>query len=199
MRAFRRRGSREDFLKELQNALGEAMHRKDSPDESFITYASLEAIWTDARLKTLADHGQPGFGQEMVEFVKSNLLRTISILVYIGWDHWGSFGKLFLHHQDHRGELDRLDDRITRYTPQTLDFLDPAEARLFLSDRWAFIPVVLKQGEHHQLEKGWRLPFVNPPTSIGSGAYGQVSEEVIACGHFMVDSEPRQVSSLSGL
>lgn len=172
------------FLDDRLRDIDQATYKKNKPSEKFVPYAALEAIWTDLRLEEFVYLIHPGFDRNLIPFVRENLLRTLSILVYISWGlkDWELFGAIFLHHRNGRGMRDRLDDRIPHYTLGALtEFLDPIFAGRFLSERWTFYPIVLEEGKSQQFPGDWRLPFVNPEsTTIGSGGYGQVTKEIVA-------------------
>ena len=187
-----RRGSLVKFLDDRQHDIDQATCKRNRPSEKFVPYASLEAIWADSRLEEFVHLAHPGFDRNQIPFVRGNLLRTLSILVYISWGlkDWELFGAIFLHHRNDRGMLDRLDDRIPQYTLGALmEFLEPICAGRFLSERWTFYPIVLEEGKAQHFSHDWRLPFVNPEsTPIGSGGYGQVTKEVVAKRQFVVHS-----------
>lgn len=186
-----RRASRVDlFVAARFRDLDEATYKKDKASEKFVPYAALERIWTDARLEEFVDLSRPGFDRTLIPFVKENLLRTLSILVYISWPDWPSFGSIFVHHRNVHGDRDRLDDRIPRYDRDILcTFLDRMWANRFLAERWTFFPIVLEEGRMQYFPGDWRLPFVNPqPIPIGSGGYGEVTKEVIASRQFVAFS-----------
>lgn len=179
------------FLDARLHDLDEAICKKNKPSEKFVPYASLEAIWTDARLDEFVQLIRPGFDRDLIPFVKGNLLRTLSILVYISWTdkEWELFGAIFLHRDEH-GVRDRLDNRIPYYTLESLSqFLRPIHADRFNFERWTFYPIVLEEGRTQHFSKDWRLPFINPePSIIGVGGYGQVTKEVIASRQFIACS-----------
>lgn len=186
-----RRPSRIDqFVTDRFRDLDEATYKKDKASEKFVPYAALERIWTDVRLEEFIDLFRPGFDRTQIPIVKENLLRTLSILVYISWPEWQSFGSTFLHHRNAKGDRDRLDDRIPYYDRDTLStFLDLMWANRFLDERWIFFPIVLEEGQIQRFHRDWRLPFVNPqPIPIGSGGYGQVTKEIIASRQFVAYS-----------
>lgn len=196
-RPFSRRQSLVKFLDVLRKDLNEAICKNNKPSEKFITYASLEDIWTDNRLGEFVYLVRPGFDRDQIPFVKKKLLRTLSILVYIRWtEKWELFGSIFLHRND------RLDDRIPYYTLDTLnEFLSPIDASLFNSERWTFYPILLEEGKSHEFSGDWRLPFINPESSpIAIGGYGQVTKELIASRQFVACSSlclaPNQVAYL---
>lgn len=181
------------FLADRLQDLYQATYKRDRPSEKFVPYACLEDIWTDVRLGKFIDLFRPGFDRVLIPLVKESLLRTLSILVYINWPDWSLFGPIFVHHRNARGERDRLDDHLHRYTLEALNvFLDPIRADHFLAERWTFCPIVLEEGTTQHFSSDWRLPFVNPePTPIGSGGYGQVTKEVIASRQFVAFAAPR--------
>lgn len=177
------------FLDARQQELGKAVVKKDRSSEKFVPYASLEAIWSGPRLREFVDLIRPGFDHHRVRFVKENLLRTLSILVYIGWPYWESFAVVFLHHRDSHGKLDRLDDRIPHYTSEALcAFLGDFHAERFLTERCTFCPIDLEEGKAIYFNGDWRLPFVAESEQIGAGGYGQVTKEVIAKRHFIASA-----------
>ena len=191
-----------NFLEDRLHDIDQATCKKNKPSEKFVPYSALEAIWTHSRLEEFVHLIHPGFDRDLIPFVRENLLRTISILVYISWGlkEWERFGAIFLHRRNGRGMRDRLDDRIPHYTLGALtEFLDPICAGRFLSERWTFYPIVLEEGKAQQFSSDWRLPFVNSEsTTIGSGGYGQVTKEVVAKRQFVAHSAlPRSLYQVS--
>lgn len=188
-----RKAQAKSFLADRLQDLYQATYKRDKPSEKFVPYACLEDIWTDARLEKFVHLVHPGFDRVLIPLVKESLLRTLSILVYISWPDWPLFGAIFVHHRNAYGERDRLDDRVTRYTLETLTvFLNPICADRFLAERWTFCPIVLEEGKTQQFSGDWRLPFVNSePIPIGSGGYGQVTKEIIASRQFVAFAAPR--------
>jgi len=183
--------SLDDFLDGIREKLEEKMVRSHDSSKRFVTKHSQELIWKESdNLRTLSRHAKLGF--DNTDLLEENFLQTISILVSIGWREWSRFGDIFIDHRETNGDRDRTDNAIPKYTFQLLaeyGFLGrPGLARRFLEERYAFCPIVVKEGMSLTLEKGWRLPFIEEEVEIGRGSYGAVTKEVIAIRQFQSQS-----------
>ncbi|OGM51379.1 putative 2-5A-dependent ribonuclease [Aspergillus bombycis] len=184
---------RESMLKELSRAIQTATHRRDRPSEKVVTRHSLAVIWSESRLEKFIDLVRPGFDDSWIGAIREEWLQTLSILVDIGWQDWGRFGDIFLRHRDENGELDRSDRRIPTYTLAILEddsFLGSPWAEKFQASQYTFCPIDIEEGKSLMFSKEWKLPFINETSaSIGTGAYGRVTKEIIGSGHFRSRSE----------
>ncbi|QMW41285.1 hypothetical protein AFCA_006296 [Aspergillus flavus] len=184
---------RELMLRELSLALQTETHRRDRPSEKVVTRHSLALIWSESRLERFIDLVRPGFDNTWIHNIREEWLQTLSILVDIGWQDWGRFGDIFLKHRDEHGKWDRSDRMIPTYTLAILEddsFLGSPWAEKFQASQYTFCPIDIEEGKSLTFSKEWKLPFVNDiSTSIGNGAYGRVTKEIIGSGHFRSQSE----------
>ncbi|KAK2790109.1 hypothetical protein FQN53_000349 [Emmonsiellopsis sp. PD_33] len=177
------------FLKERRRDILAKMHKNGLPAEKFITLHDLDQIWNNSCLATLGElvDGKR-FDEETVDFIRRNLLRTLSILVHIRWDEWQQFGDMFLRHMDDTGTPDRVDEKFEVATLYDLEGIleDNSWASLFYDHICTFYPLIIKEGENHEPARNKRLPFINGELlPIGQGAYGKVTKEIIAAGQFI--------------
>ncbi|GAB1199412.1 hypothetical protein APSETT444_008760 [Aspergillus pseudonomiae] len=153
----------------------------------------LAVIWSEARLEKFIDLVRPGFDYGWIDEIREDWLQTLSILVDIGWQDWGRFGDIFLRHRGKNGELDRSDRMIPKYTLAILEddsFLGSPWAEKFQASQYTFCPIDIEEGKSLMFSKEWKLPFINETSaSIGIGAYGRVTKEIIGSGHFRSRSE----------
>ncbi|KAE8383104.1 hypothetical protein BDV26DRAFT_304007 [Aspergillus bertholletiae] len=184
---------RESKLREISLELQNKTRRRDRPSEKVVPRNSLAEIWSESRLKEFIDIVRPGFDYSKIRDIREEWLQTLSILVDIGWQHWERFGDIFLRHQNERGEWDRSDRMIPTYTLAILEedsFLGSPWAEKFQASQYTFCPIDIEEGKSLIVSKEWKLPFVNNTSkSIGNGAYGRVTREIIGSGHFRSQSE----------
>jgi hypothetical protein len=183
--------SLDDLLDCIRDKLEGEMVRSRDGSKRFVTKHSQELVWKESdNLWTLSSFAKLGF--DNTQLLEKNFLQTISILVSIGWREWSRFGDIFIDHRETDGDRDRTDNAIPKYTFELLaqpGFLGkPGPARRFLEERYAFCPIVVREGTSLTLEKGWRLPFIEEEVEIGRGSYGAVTKEVIAVRHFQSGS-----------
>ncbi|KAK2803436.1 hypothetical protein FQN51_003543 [Onygenales sp. PD_10] len=177
------------FLKERRRDILAKMHKNGLPAEKFITLHDLDQIWSNSCLATLGElvDGKR-FDEETVDFIRRNLLRTLSILIHIRWDEWQKFGNMFVRHTDDTGAPDRVDEKFEVATLFDLEGIleDNSWASLFYDQICTFYPITIKEGESHEPARNERLPFINGESLlIGQGAYGKVTKETIAAGQFI--------------
>ncbi|KAK2744436.1 hypothetical protein FQN55_006763 [Onygenales sp. PD_40] len=177
------------FLKDRRRDIFAKMHKNDLPAEKFITLHDLDQIWNDLYLATLGElvDGKR-FDEETVDFIRRNLLRTLSILIHIRWDEWQKFGNMFVRHTDDTGTPDRVDEKFEVATLFDLEGIleDNSWASLFYDQISTFYPITIKEGESHEPARNERLPFINGESlPIGQGAYGKVTKGIIAAGQFI--------------
>ncbi|KAJ0425052.1 hypothetical protein BJY00DRAFT_308937 [Aspergillus carlsbadensis] len=169
----------------------ELMYNRAWPAREFITHLTLNNYWTEEKLRAATTAVGLVLVESQIQEVKDHLLRTLSILVLIGWDNWARFPDLFL-----RGEnslLGSKDDAVMELTHAKLEagLGSNSSAWAFASSVCAFTPVVIEFRKMKQLELnsgsrgGFRLPFlVDQVLKLGSGAGGTVFRETIAPGGF---------------
>lgn len=169
----------------IRDELEEAVINKEENLERFISHKSLKQIWT-ARLIPFFQILEPGYDNSAIIFAEKNLIKTLSILVAIGWPHWSSFWDLFFTSKDSSGRLNHLDNSLPYafLILKDVSFLGkwaPAFQRM----QHIFIPIVVESGQIQEYEKEYRLPFIDlERKDIGEGGFGKVTKEVIACHQF---------------
>lgn len=172
----------------IRNKLSAATYSNESPSCAFIPYADLRDIWReDRRLADFVNHKRLGLNEDQFNTAKQSLLRTISILVDIGWDDWLRFKEIFFP-TDATLARPRRDENITEFTRNDLQdpsFFGDDHLRIdaFMQKRWVYCPLVLMGGKVMELDSQpgceWRLPFVKSEP-CGSGSSGNVTKETIA-------------------
>ena len=181
--------------KDIENAITGILERKENENEQFACEHKLKIVWDkDHRLeKLLGKH----LSLEQLEFVRENLIKVLSTLIWIDWHRWTEFQRIFLDHYDGEGRRDRLDNSFPIEDGDKLahsSFLaDSASARHFRVHQHVFLPIFIEEHEDQTYPKTRRLPFVNESGDIREGSYGRVSKEIVACRYFVhkqLDSTP---------
>lgn len=186
----------DEFLGELRTLLADEMEKREIALEKFISRGSLQDIWSKQRLEIFIDLLAPGFGKESILDVQRHYVQTLSILVWIRWNDWSSFGTIFF-------KQDRADCNIPAYTWNDLSdpgFLGRDGVHEFFDARCLFCPIDIVEGENIVCSEEWRLPFLQSSGVIRSGGFGEVAQETIARGHFhprslRANGEPSHVST----
>jgi hypothetical protein len=179
--------------REIRDRLSEAVYNDDSAiTDQFIAEHDLEEIWEPQMLKDfLAVLGYGGTGT-LVETVRKNLIKTISILVHIGWENWPKFETIFFPN-GWEGEVHRKDPGKP-YPHEVLKeatFLGSGRAaREFFNTQYAYFPVVIEEGSNMIIPRTQPLPFIkSKQEEIADGGFGIVTKEVIAPHYFRPKSE----------
>lgn len=168
-------GFKQKHLQQIRDALHNEFLPKGDAQSSvqFITKAALERVWARDLLKQhLSKH--PGL---------KPYLKIISILVRINWTEWGNFKHLFV-------SKNRTDEKLPF---EDSELRDPAflfqSGRLFFSEQYAFIPVVLQReagiSEPRQYCPNQRLPFTRDVHCFREGPIS-VTKKIVAAGHLDV-------------
>ncbi|KAH6679447.1 kinase-like domain-containing protein [Halenospora varia] len=136
-----------------------------TPRQRFITSETLERIWTWEVLTevlTLLSFADSPELISLVGIIRSGLLQTLSILVQIQWQDWASFRERFLETRPGTLRHDRKDSAL---------------------------PHLIEAGKNKVYSRDKPLPFIQAKQAhLGSGGYGIVTKEFIACRQFK--SEP---------
>lgn len=179
------------FLREheIRDQLESRTHNREYPTERFISLRCLEEIWTFDCLESFLDILDIDSDRESVLYVRKNLIKVLSILVAIRWDDWSRFADLFLDDGRRRLREDSsLPFCLTALEDNT--FLGKSFASDFLNVQYAYLPIIVEQGESKTYPPTRPLPFLKTfSTRIGAGAYGVVTKEVVACHQFKPKSE----------
>lgn len=197
----------EEFFNVINEQIEEAMEQGDIDQAKFVTEQSLGEIWSPVRLKQFCriakfeDLGDLD-SNKTVETLKHKLLKTISILVRIGWPKWNRFDHIFFNTRySADGELQRVDSNIGLFKLEDLakdDFLGGTIwARDFVRIRFAFIPIDIEEGMVQLFSSGHRLPFLEPEAQreeLGIGSYGRVTKATIAKWKYHSGGNPVPVS-----
>jgi hypothetical protein len=150
-----------------------------SPGPTFISGDRLEHIWEDKDLRQFAV--RLGIGDW--EFIRQNLLKTISILVYIGWRDYSRVKEIFSH-KNAAGQLDRVDSNLPYTNIDKLrdsTFLSNSLiANHFYQNQYAFVPIQIEEGEDREYPRDSRLPFIRESEEWRTGSYGTVTKVVVA-------------------
>lgn len=180
-----------DLTQLIREKLVNATHQRESPKFAFIPYAKLKEIWGDDLLAKFLDHQQIELDKDQINTAKENLLRTISILLVIGWTDWWRFKDIFFP-ADSNLACRRRDTNVLSFEWSELvepSFLGGNKNNLivlFIQKRWEYFPLELKEGSRTKVHGESRLPFIHEPVVCGRGCYGEVTKEVIARGQYMV-------------
>ena len=190
------------FFSDIVEDIRSRMERGDNLDERFITRDCLTDVWTSDRLIQFSNIVKLSKTDCTIEILRTKLLQTLSILVFMGWGHWEEFLHSFIYYEnlEKRGDANIM--RHTREQLQKADFLvgkKPAED--FLLFRSSFVPIDISEGIVGTYDQGRRLPFVKPENGIefvlGSGGFGTVTKVGIAKSQYYRDKIPQPVRGLS--
>lgn len=156
----------------------------------FITESNLKEIWTKPRIEELFDRQawicESISGQPILEYVRQNLLKVLSILVYIEWIDLTDFNLEFVSHVDDKGRWNRQDKDLP-LDIRTIGHDHNANtlARDFRRDQYKFIPIIIKErGDEDYPTENYVLPFCNGAKVIGEGSFFKVYKTTIPCGQF---------------
>jgi hypothetical protein len=189
------------LFSEIAEDIQTRMERGDNPDENFITRDCLKDVWTDDRLTTFSQFVELSKTDGTIETLRTELLQTLSILVFMGWVHWQKFVASFIHY----GNLEKRGDAtIMQHTREQLerpDFLGGKKpAADFLMFRSSFVPIDIREGMVETYEKGRRLPLVKPENGVeivlGRGGFGTVTKVAIARSQYHRENIPQPVRGL---
>ncbi|KAG0651751.1 leucine-rich repeat receptor serine threonine-kinase, partial [Hyphodiscus hymeniophilus] len=179
------------FLREneIRERLEARTHNREYPMGRFISLKALEEIWTPACLEGLLDILDIDYDIDSALYIRTHLIKVLSILVAIRWDDWSRFESVFL-------ERERMRVRGDSSLPFALSalednsFLGMSFASDFLNVQNAYIPIVVEEGESKTYPRTRPLPFLKSQSSqIGAGGFGIVTREVLARHQFMPKSE----------
>lgn len=162
-------------------------NRNCQQTRKFITLQELEVIWEPQMLaELLAILGYNG-GVSLVETLRNDLIKTISILADIGWEEWSRFRAVFfpdgwdgsLHQERKDSCLPHAHDKL-----EDASFIGDAAGE-FVDKQCAYIPKTIDEGSNIIIPRTQPLPFIKSKQErMGVGGFGFVTKEVIACHHF---------------
>jgi hypothetical protein len=119
-----------------------------------------------------------------IDIPEKELLKVVSILVYIHWKRWSDFRAIFF---DESGSprIDRTDNAL----PFTLEALEKPHflsnyANLFYDNQYVFLPILIKEDRDLVVEHNYRLPIILESRDVDTGSYGEVTRVAIAKGQF---------------
>ena len=178
--------------KDVKSTLLTNIHRRTEPRSEFICKYDISQAWTESYLKQLLK-GLDWTSADTLVNIRTNYLKILSILVYIDWDNWKSFGSIFINHRDENGDLSRTDKDLPFDLPELASpyFLGDS-FRDFHINQYIFIPVVLKQDDDAQdtvtsYSKEYRMPFL-ATEDISRATPGNITQELIAREYFQYES-----------
>lgn len=181
-------------LKEIDAALHSPDLQEGDTNRSFITEDQIHSIW-DRLLST--DFSEPGMPNDNdvpmprdINTRGKELLKIVSILVLIHWDHWSDFQSIFFL----TGGLPRL-ERTDAELPFTYEVLKQPDflggyATLFRDNQFAFLPIIIEEGHDQVYTQNYRLPIVSESKDVETGSYGEVTQVSVAKGCFSRDRIP---------
>jgi hypothetical protein len=169
-----------------------ALHSPELQDEDatkpFITEDQTRSIWNHL-LNGHAHESKENDDPDNVlppdiAIPQKELLKVVSILVYIHWKHWSDFRSTFF---DEAGcpRVDRVDAAL----PFTLEALRKSDflgdyANLFHDNQYAFLPIVIKENKDQAFDHNYRLPITSESRDVDTGSYGEVTRIAVARGQF---------------
>jgi predicted GIY-YIG superfamily endonuclease len=176
---------REDFFDALREEIASKMEHLDNAKKRFITEKDQKAIWS-THAKTILHY--IGLKDDIQERIEQHFLKTVMILVKIGWKKWDTFGRIFLETKN-RTDEENFCCKFPELASES--FLNSREkAQCFVDNRSYFRPWVIKKSGIEDLDDlVWRLPFLEGEKELGKGASGKVTKELIAAKHFLIDRD----------
>ncbi|KUJ18811.1 uncharacterized protein LY89DRAFT_505360 [Mollisia scopiformis] len=193
MRAFHWNNAtrREDLAKAIRYELDAALKCRNKDSHEFICLDDIEKIWTLQRIQSLSK-GLPWDKPALHERALADYRLVLSVLVWIHWDGWSDFGKVFLEHVDRRRIFDR-EDRYLPFDATTELLTQQNHNNEFLKRQYIFIPIELAEEGSNQhatnkddYEALYRMPFLDTKV-IGTGATGDVFKALIAPKYFLYE------------
>ncbi|KAI9766200.1 MAG: hypothetical protein M1839_005016, partial [Geoglossum umbratile] len=176
-------------LKKMREMICDRIQRQNEINESFITFGSLREVW-DWELKGFVEGQGLEVDRDQLKYISTHLLRTISILVYIEWKKWPKFKRIFMGDQG-----DRVDSKLPYNNSAILrdeSFLKKSWGQKFFERQYIFVPIILTQGKIETYPDTRRLPLNTGGKSLGSGAFGAVTKEVIPAGYLVLTHDNKE-------
>lgn len=177
--------NRVGYIKAICEELDENSLRRNDNDcrYMFITFHSLEKIWTIERLGEFFK-GFPWADKKFLEVVLQKFLRVLSILVRIEWDGFENFKDAFY---DHPG---RQDSDLPFHDTNQIEQLDPIIANNFSTRQYNFIPITIEENKDQEVSESRLFPFVKESEVISEekGSDCIVYKEVVAKRHLITSS-----------
>ena len=174
--------------KEITAALQNPELQDEDTTTPFITEDQIDNIWYRL-LNSHAYESEENSDPEAllprdIAVPEKELLKVVSILVYIHWKHWSDFRAIFF---DEAGSprIDRTDSAL----PFTLEALKKPHflgdyANLFHDNQYVFLPILIKEDQDQAFEHNYRLPIISESRDVDTGSYGEVTRVAIAKGQF---------------
>jgi hypothetical protein len=182
---------RRQVKNEVTDGLWGALKNKDKEHLRFICAHDIEQIWTLPRIAQLSN-GLNWATPELQARAQKHFVKIMSTLIWIKWDYWDEFGRLFLEHRD----TGRYPDRTDKHLPlRDTSFLQTEELRTnFRDQQYLFIPVIIMEDDEdapdidiyysEKYSEKRRMPFLETQT-IGEGSSGTVTREIIPPGYLL--------------
>jgi hypothetical protein len=165
----------------------------------FIAIDDLQTVWaTEERLEAfLKQYPRLALATEQIEFVQRNLLRTISLLLFIDDIDWEGVVHPWIRKCiDNKTDCDaklHMDGDLEHRPPG----LSEGQLQIFRMQRHLFTAVIIEETKDYELEPGQILPFKKDVVNIGRGGNGVVQRFVVAPGHLVLKKVGFTTQSLS--
>jgi len=174
-----------DLLFEARNSIHNSTEMVNDPTRRFITESKLKEVVNNQLLTELFERCEWAQGVDVGEILR-HYLKVVSILIWIGWNNWNHFDEFFLPLTRGVVDKDRSDDALPFDWDDTSDsFLnDHYFSMRFNKEQFMFLPIVITEGEIVKCREHSRLPFLEAKTLLGRDAFGVVTKELVAPGHF---------------
>lgn len=163
---------RRELVTAIRTELQDSLKRCNEEGLEFVCEDDVERIWTPTRIQILS-RGLSWDEQTLQHKAQADFKKILSILIWIHWDDWNDFKKIFLDFPYPR----RADDNLPLSE-------SPVGSRYHFSRcQYIFIPIILlEEGRHHtndppEYERPFRMPFLES-IEIGKGAQGVVTKEL---------------------
>lgn len=162
------------------------LHRK-----TFIQDTNWHILWSRNDVQAVFSQWHPS----EIERLRDLYIISFTILVYNGWTPNGTvFRRAFFSKPE-------LVDAKLPFNAEDLAELgenDPNARNAFLERQYIFRPCIIskrKQAHIDYLDPNQPWPFLEPPISIGSGAFGKVLQARVAKGYYKVESDFEHMSN----
>ncbi|KAK9793798.1 putative Protein kinase domain-containing protein [Seiridium cardinale] len=146
--------------------------------DDIIAIGDLRRIWDNNRLRRFVG----AVNAAQLRFVRKYLLRTISLLAYIGANNYSSDIVGWIQNRD------KWDERLHQVENSGLGWLGAEFRGWFLDARQYFTAPILTEGEDMELHPRQKLPWGRQLDVLGGGMNGDVTKHEIASGHLELNN-----------
>lgn len=164
----------EQLMITIRQELRDSRLRPTEKPLSFITSEIVTQIMTRERVADLLRHLGPKDEQQL-DLVWKHSRQVLAILIYIKWNKWPDFNKIFLRELDTFQRPERGDHQLPFLD---LNFLEADVREDFDDAQYLFTPIIIQENSHSTYDEKCRYPFLET-RERGDGGFGIVLEELV--------------------